>query len=144
MLCGWMGAHNLWVGAVSDTRYNGEGEILESQKKFALSDLVNGKLLPFTNMTDKGYRLLLAAWQNGHQLVLQPDFKESDAKFSAEQTISSSVIARDRSANERAVRIGKTADIFHMAKNGNTDLQLIDNIWLGWTFQANFMYKPVC
>ena len=144
MLCGWMGAHNLWTGAVSDTRYNGEGEILNEQKEFAESDLVNNQVLPFTNMTDKGYRLLLAAWQKGHQLVLQPDFKDSDSKFSAEQKISSSVIAKDRSANERAVKIGKTADFLHMAESGNVDLTLIDDVWLGWTFQANFMFKTVC
>ena len=144
MLSGWMGSHNLRTGAVSDTRYNNKGEILDAQKKFVASDLVNDQVLPFTNMTDKGYRLLLAAWQNGHQMVLQPDFKASDAKFSPEQTISSSVIAKDRSANERAVKIGKTADILHMAKSGNVDLKLIDDIWLGWTFQANFMFKTVC
>ena len=62
MLCGWMGAHNLWTGAVSDTRYNGEGEILDAQKKFVASDLVNDQVLPFTNMTETGYCLLLAAW----------------------------------------------------------------------------------
>ena len=144
MLSGWMGLHNLWTGAVSDTRYNGEDEILDAQKKFVVSDLVKNQVLPFTNMTDKGYRLLLAAWQSGYQMVLQPDFKASDAKFSPELTILSSVIAKDQSANERAVKIGKTADILHMAKPGNVDLKLIDNIWLGWTVKANFIFKTVC
>ena len=56
----------------------------------------------------------------------------------------SSVIAKDRSTNERAIKIGKTADILHMAKSGNVDLKLIDNIWLGWTVKANFIFKTVC
>ena len=54
-LGGWMGTHNLWMGAVSDTEYNGEGKILKQQWEFAKKDLVNGKEIPFTNTTDKGY-----------------------------------------------------------------------------------------
>ena len=79
-----MGGHNLWMGAVSDTRYNGKEEILDVQSEFAESDLVDWQILLVTNIFDKGYRLLLAAWQKGQQMVLQPDFKASDAKFTSE------------------------------------------------------------
>ena len=61
MLSGLMASHNLWMGAVSDKRYNGEGEIIDAKKQFVASDLVNDQVLLFTNMTDTGYQLLLAA-----------------------------------------------------------------------------------
>ena len=106
--------------------------------------MVNGKDIPFTNITDKGYRLQLAAWQHGHQSVLLPDFKKSDEKFSDKQTISSATIAKDRSSNERAVRLAKKAGFLNIAMEGSADWRRIDDAWLAWSFQTNFMYKTVC
>ena len=142
-LCGWLRTHYLWTGAVSDTIYNGEGEILNIQKEFSAKDPVGEKIIPFTNLTDKGYRILVAAWQHGNQLVLQPDFKSSDTKFSSEQTISSAMIASHRSSNERGVKYAKLAGSLSRGKEGNADFKRIDDIWLCWAFQYNFMYKTV-
>ena len=57
-LCGWLGAHSLWVGAVSDTKYLSESGILEMQEEFIETDLTSD--LPFTNIVDKGYRCVIA------------------------------------------------------------------------------------
>jgi hypothetical protein len=35
-----------------------------------LNDLVNSKVIPFTNIYDKGYHARTAAWKEGEQLVL--------------------------------------------------------------------------
>ena len=75
-LCGWMGVHNLWVGAASDTLYMNKSHILDIQEQFAKSDLVDNEIKSFTVMVDKGYRSTVAAWNMGNQLIIQPDFKE--------------------------------------------------------------------
>jgi len=77
-LCGWLGSHDLWTGAASDSFYLGNSGILELQEEFAALDLVNGCIIPFTNVTDKGYRCVAAAWRRGGQFILQPQFAKSD------------------------------------------------------------------
>ena len=95
-------------------------------------------------MLDKGYRIILAAWKTGNQLVLQPDFKSSDRKFSQKQVISSAVIAEDRSANERSVRLVKKCNFLDKGIYGKVSMKRMDNVWLAWGFQTNFMYEPIC
>ena len=73
-LCGWMGTHNLWVGASSDTMYLNKSDILKYQDEFSRKDLVDGKHIHFSIILDKGYRSPLTAWMAGFQLILQPDF----------------------------------------------------------------------
>ena len=83
--------------------------IFERQEAFASVDLVDGKVIPFTNILDKGYRVNLPAWRAGKQLVIQPTFKRSDKKFSGRQTVHTADIATTRSGNERAVNRCKQA-----------------------------------
>ena len=142
-LGGWITNENLWSGAVSDTRYNTETKILAEQDEFSKKDLVENEEVPFTNVLDKGYRLVLAAWQTGNQLVLQPDYKKSDTKFSGQQVISSAIIAEDRSANERAVRLAKKCGYLNRGLQGNVNMKRMDNCWLAWGFQVNFMFERV-
>ena len=52
--------------------------------------------------------------------------------------------AEDRSANERAVRLSKKCGFLNKTDCGNIDMKCIDNSWLAWGFQMNFMYKTVC
>jgi len=106
-LCGWIITYDLWLGAVSDTMYQEKCGVLKLQEDFARYDKVDDKEIPFLNIFDKGYRIRLAAWRNGNQLVLQPHFAKSDEKFSGKATLSSASMAADRSANERAVRLAK-------------------------------------
>ena len=52
----------IWQGtAVSDIRYNTKTKILVEQDKFSKKDLVEDEEVPFTNVLDKGYILVLAA-----------------------------------------------------------------------------------
>ena len=140
-LCGWMGTHNLWVGASSDTMYLNKSDILKYQDEFSRKDLVDGKHIPFSTILDKGYRSTLAAWMAGCQLILQPDFKKSDKKFRREETISSAGIATDRSGNERGVKYSKYSGILARGMTAKNDFAMIDDIWLAWSFQTNFMYE---
>ena len=51
--CGWMGEKELWSGTVSDSQYQTLTEVFKMQHKFSQNDLVNGKVLRFTNILDK-------------------------------------------------------------------------------------------
>ena len=142
-LCGWLGTWSLWTGAVSDTYYLCNSGILDLQEKFAKQDLVGlSAVLGFTNILDKGYRCSVAVWRRG-QYVLQPWFAKSDQQFSTDQVLSSAAIATDRGGNERAVNVCKRAGLLQrgLAQNGST--AELDDAWLAWSFQANFMFKPV-
>ena len=65
----WIETLNLWTGACTDSQYtsddSGKDSILVKQKESSSNDLVNNEEIPFTNILDKGYRILLAAWQTG-------------------------------------------------------------------------------
>ena len=75
--------------------------------------------------------------------MLQPDFKKSDKRFSGQQVISSAIIAEDRSANERAVRLAKKCGYLKRGVHGNVDMKRMDNWWLAWGFQVNFIFRRV-
>ena len=108
-LCGWIGVGDLWLGAVSDSDYNRREGYLLRQKLFAESDLINGLYIAFTNIYDKGYRAKKVAWRTGQQLVIQPEWAESDKKFGRKKTMLSASVATDWSGNERAVNVCKRA-----------------------------------
>ena len=143
-LCGWLGTHDLWTGCVSDTRYQNESGILEKQMEFATTDLdENGEVTPFTNILDKGYRIRLAAFKVGKQMVLQPIFAKSDATFGRTNTLTSAGVAADRACNERGVRLCKTAGYLHEGLKNHQSMKRMHFAWLNWGFQANFMFNPV-
>lgn len=145
--CGWIRTHDLWTGHVSDTMYQEKSGILELQESFALSDklaYIDESPFPFTNVFDKGYRLRLASWLRGRQRTMQPVFAESDKKFNRKQTLSSAAVASDRSGNERSVRIVKTSKYIKRGLSQRQSFHRLQNIWLGYGFQVNFMYSTVC
>lgn len=80
-----------------------------SDEHFQQSDEVNGEVVPFTNIYDKGYRAKHAAWKHGKQRVMQPDFAKSDEQFSGSNTLYSACVATDRGGNERGVNVSKCA-----------------------------------
>jgi hypothetical protein len=82
-LCGWLGTHELWTGAMSDTYYLSNIGILEEQEQSVKDDKLSD--VPSTNIADKGYGYSLAAWQKG-QLVMQPTFART---YGSVQIISS-------------------------------------------------------
>jgi hypothetical protein len=141
-LCGWIRVHDLWTGCVSDTSYQSKSGIFEVQQKFSEKDESN-KSIPFTNVFDKGYRNRLVAWQAGGQLTLQPTFAKSDRKFRREDTLSSAVVAADRSGNERAVRLSKMSAYLNDGMENNQSIERIHLAWIDWGFQVNFMFNAV-
>ena len=145
--CGWMGTINAWTGGVSDSDYNRRAGYLKKQQEFQEKDLVEidgeRRVIRFLNIYDKGYRAKMAAWENGRQLVLQPDFKESDKRFNRDQTISSASVASDRGGNERVVNVSKRAGLISKGFQPNADPIRFNNVWLTWSFQANFMFDRV-
>jgi hypothetical protein len=74
---------------------------------------------------------------------LQPTFAKSDTKFTGKETLSSAAIAADRAGNERAVRICKKSGMVKEGFREHSDFAVISDVWLAWSFQSNFLYKPV-
>ena len=142
-MCGWMGVEDLWTGAISDTLYQTKTGIFQKQCDFVKHDRVNDKEIPFTNIVDKGYRITLAARRAGKQLVLQPVFANSDRKFTGKETILSASVASDRSGNKRAVNRAKDSHYLQRGLEPNMNPARLNNVLLAWSFQENFMYKPV-
>jgi len=91
------------------------------------------RVVRFLNIYDKGYRAKMAAWENGRQLVLQPDFKESDKRFNRDQTISSASVASDRGGNERVVNVSKRAGLISKGFQSNADPIRFNTVWLTCT-----------
>ena len=149
-LLGWIGVGQLWTGAVSDSDYNRREGYLEHQRLFANDDKVelekgsgDFNVLPFTNIYDKGYRAKMVAWRCGQQLVLQPEWAESDKQFRRDQTFLSASVATDRGGNERAVKVCKRAWFIRRGFLPNMSPKQLNDAWTTWAFQANFMFSPV-
>ena len=140
-LSGWLGGYELWLGAISDTEYFEKSGLLQEQEIFQSWDNQTQDVT-FTNILDKGYRSILTAWRTGGQLLLQPFFAKSDAKFASKEVLFSAAVASDRSGNERAVQVMKRGamgeTIHHLQR-----LDCAADMWLAWGFQANFMYNVV-
>ena len=93
-------------------------------------------------MFDKGCRLSIEAAQLD-QICLQPHFAKSDNQFSRHELLSSAAVAYLRSGNERQVKNMKRSRMMQQGvPSVNFDLIRLDNIWMAWGFQVNFMYKP--
>jgi len=79
--CGWIGVWDLWGGHSSDTNYNKKAGYLEVQAQFQSKDKLDRKVVPFTNIYDKGYRARAVCQKVGGQLVKQPIYGKSDRRF---------------------------------------------------------------
>ena len=142
-LCGWIGTADLWTGAVSDTDYNKRAGYLQEQEQYQNKDLVNQAVVPFTNIYDKGYRAKMVAHRAGKQRVLQPVWAESDRRFGRDDTLLTASVATDRGANERAVNVCKRSWFVSRGLHPNECPKKLNDAWLTWSFQTNFMYNPV-
>ena len=138
--CGWIGAYDIFPGAISDTDYLDQSLILDEQQVYQEK---NGGV-PFYNILDRGDRSTQAAWRRG-QFVLQPTFVKCDRTFNTEETIESSRIAADQSGNIRAVGLCKTCSFLRNAEKGFKlkKVNRLCDVWLAHSFQINFMYKSV-
>mmetsp|Transcript_4844 Transcript_4844/g.7520 ORF Transcript_4844/g.7520 Transcript_4844/m.7520 type:complete len:1097 (-) Transcript_4844:34-3324(-) len=141
-LCGWVIPEKAWTGAVEDGPYHSNAGYLQAQKEFQEADLVAGKVIKFHNILDRGYRGNVTAFRND-QLCLQPPSSRSDRRFTGKQTIFAGSVARDRSGNERGVRVMKRSGLFKRGFKETMSVKRFCDAVLTWGFQVNFMYKPV-
>jgi hypothetical protein len=110
-----------------------------------LTHLPAGRIchLPLTNILDKGYHSILAAWRTGGQLLLQHFFTKSDRKVSSREVLLSGAVASDRSANERAVNRMEASGMIARGIHQCQDLSQAAYLWEAWGFQCNFRFNPV-
>jgi DDE superfamily endonuclease len=141
--CGWMGTHDLWAGAVTDSEYMERSGIIQQQHQYIIDNDETTKHIPWNIILDKGYRINTVSWVGGKQLVLQPTFAMYEIRFTSLETIRSAAIASDRSANERAVRYMKNSDYIRKGLQTHESAYRLNNVWNTWGFQINFLYKPV-
>ena len=97
---------------------------------------------PFINEVDRGFRSYLAAWKSG-QFILQPNFMNSDGKFTTGKALRLASIAADRSGNKRAVRVTKLLAYVKRGTTAHNDIDRVADVWLAFCFQANFMFSSV-
>lgn len=74
---------------------------------------------------------------------MQPVFAKSDEKFRSDDMLASASVAADRSGNERGVNRCKYSGWIKRGLRPNSCPKRLDNVWLAWSFQTNFMYEPV-
>ena len=113
------------------------------QQQFASKDPVGKETILFTNILDKGYRCTVLMYRHGAQRVLQPIFKIKDKQRTDEEVLTTASIASDRSGNERAVKLMKTAGIIKSGIESNQSFKTVNDYWHVYGFQVNFMYKSV-
>ena len=64
-------------------------------------------------------------------------------KFSTKETLRAASVAADRSGNERAVRVAKMSAYIKRGTALHKNVDRLCDVWLAWSWQANFMFKPV-
>lgn len=127
---------------MSDTEYNKSAGYLKEQETFQQYDMVDGEVVPFLNIYDKGYRAREVCRRHG-QLTAQPAFCKSDKRFTGTNTLYSASIASDRGGNERAVLVSKRCGVIKRGFKVGTDPKQFQYTWITWGFQSNFMFDPV-
>ena len=113
--------------------------ILDEQKKFVNHSTTPN--VPFSNIFDKRYRLVLAALRSSGQYVLQPYWKKSDRKFTSKELLVSIAVASDRAANKRQVHVTKLSGYLKRGVQTHQKLETMADVWLVWGFQSNFMFE---
>ena len=104
--------------------------------------IVEYEVVPFTHVLDKGYQVTRFNWAHGKQRTVQPVFGRSNQKFKGEDTLFSGMVASLRSGNERWILVCKRPGFIKEGFKPGMSPVVFDDVWLGWGFQANFMYKP--
>ena len=137
-LCGWLGVHELYPTAMSDSDYLNKTDILDQQQWFQESD--GG--VKFLNKLDHGYHSTKAAWASG-QLILQPTFAKSDKQFSTMDLIRSTSVAAECSGKEHAVRVTKMSAYVKWGTQSHKNIEQLSDVWETWSYCSNFMFKPV-
>ena len=83
------------------------------------------------------------AWKEENKILKYPVFSKSDKTFTGEETILSASIAADRSGNKRAVTRSKESGYLQFVLDPAANFELMDDVYLAWNFQVNFMFEVV-
>ena len=75
--------------------------------------------------------------------AIQPPSAKSDKRFTGSQTIYAGCIAHDRAENEQDVNVSNRSGLFQRGFRQGMCPTRFQKTWRTWSFQANFMYKPV-
>ena len=95
------------------------------------------------HVLDKGYRCTVMMFRHGEQRVLQPIYAIKNKRWTDNEALTTASIASDRSGNERAVKLLKTSGLIKYGIESHQSFEYINDIWLSYGFQVNFMYKSV-
>ena len=68
---------------------------------------------------------------------------KSDQQFKGLETLFSASIAADRRGNERGVNVSKRCGYIKRGFLPGIDARTFNDVWLCWSFKANFLYSPV-
>jgi DDE superfamily endonuclease len=115
--CGWSGTHELFPGSIGDSEYMIRSGAIILHERYLQKHDFNNQHIKFHIMLDKGYRITAQCYEEGGQMVVQPNFAKSDEKFTAFQTMRSAAIAADRSGNERVVKYMKVCGFIKYGLN---------------------------
>ena len=126
-------------------------KIIEERDFWGVSDIFQMKMwlnwkrvVVILNVYDNGYRAKMVAWRTGKQLVLQPEWAESDKRFRRDQTLLSASVAADRGGGgERAVKVCKWVWYISRGFLPNMSPKQLNKAWTTWSFQANLILNPV-
>jgi hypothetical protein len=141
-LGGWLGSCEPWLRAFSDLDYQERSGVLEFQLQFQELDASSAEPR-FTNIVNKGYQCVQAAWRAGGQLLLEPFFARSDRNFFSREVLLLGAVASDCSGNERLVDRMKSSWMLGRGIHRKQDLSCFADLWIAYGFQCNFMFKPV-
>ena len=100
-------------------------------------------MIPFTTILDKGYWCTVLMYRHGEQRVLQPIFKIKNKQSTDNEVLTTASIASDRSGNELAVKLMKTAGIIKGGIDSNQSFKTVNDYWHVYCFQVNLMSKGV-
>ena len=104
---------------------------------------MNGRIVRFLNMLDRGYKAKQASYEQGGQGTLQPPTSRSNERFTDRTTVYAAFIAHNWSGNERAVNVCKRSAMVKRGLVPNMNLTRLNYVWRGWVFRANFMYRSI-
>jgi hypothetical protein len=85
--CGWLGTHEIWMGAVIDCDYLTQSGILDIQSTYIKTYNSESESEPWYNILDRGFRVTTTIYKYGNGHVVQPSFSVSDRRFVAHETV---------------------------------------------------------
>ena len=99
---------------------------------------MEGEVIGFLNIYDRGYHQLMPAKKNGQRTLV----RDSGILVveSADLLLRAASVAVTRSGNEPAVNRAKISNFVSNGGKEKWPIDLFCDIWEAWTFRVNFMY----